>query len=482
MTSRSRGAVGEAAYDEFVSDQGPELQDAAEAPMDAFRLSPFARLARVHLVTIAGDALFTIALAGSIFFDVSVDKATAQVTLYLLLTIAPFAVAAPLIGPALDSTSGGRRWMVVAANATRAILCLFLVQNLGGLMFFPLAFAMLVAGKSYQISKSAIVPTTVHSDAGLVEANSKLALLSGVGVAVAAGPGVLISWALNPSVVVGSAAILFGISALMAVRLPPAVVAPEPPDEMERSELHSAAVRLSVSAMGILRGAVGFLAFLVAFTVRRADDPVWHLGAAAVAAQIGYMAGAALAPVLRRTRSEEVILAGSLAGTGVVAALMVLAPKMWALVGMSAALGLASSAGKQGFDSIVQRDAPDANRGRSFAQFETRFQLVWVVGALIPVALPVPFYVGLVGIAGITSFSAMSFMVGLRRARSGQLPPPLGISPWTARIGGMWRGWVGGQAAASPMGPVSPGRPMGARVRRAPRTGEPQGPVSPEDP
>ena len=38
---------------------------------------------------------------------------------------------------------------------------------------------------------------------------------------------------------------------------------------------------------------------------------------------------------------------------------------------------------KLAFDSIVQRDAPDANRGRSFAKFETRFQIIWVVGALL---------------------------------------------------------------------------------------------------
>ena len=46
---------------------------------------------------------------------------------------------------------------------------------------------------------------------------------------------------------------------------------------------------------------------------------------------------------------------------------------------------------KLAFDSLVQRDAPDANRGRSFARFETRFQLVWVIGALLPLLLlPIP--------------------------------------------------------------------------------------------
>ena len=53
-------------------------------------------------------------------------------------------------------------------------------------------------------------------------------------------------------------------------------------------------------------------------------------------------------------------------------------------------VGLGASTGKIAFDSLLQRDGPDAVRGRAFAQFETRFQAAWVVGALlgiIPVAI-----------------------------------------------------------------------------------------------
>ena len=46
------------------------------------------------------------------------------------------------------------------------------------------------------------------------------------------------------------------------------------------------------------------------------------------------------------------------------------------------AVATASAAGRVGFDSLLQRDGPDAVRGRAFAQFETRFQVAWVVGAL----------------------------------------------------------------------------------------------------
>ena len=42
-------------------------------------------------------------------------------------------------------------------------------------------------------------------------------------------------------------------------------------------------------------------------------------------------------------------------------------------------VNFSASIGRLAFDSIVQRDAPDANQGRAFAQFETRFQLAWVL-------------------------------------------------------------------------------------------------------
>ena len=51
---------------------------------------------------------------------------------------------------------------------------------------------------------------------------------------------------------------------------------------------------------------------------------------------------------------------------------------------------MASGIGRMAFDSIVQRDAPDANQGRAFAKFETRFQLSWAVAGVIPVLFTLP--------------------------------------------------------------------------------------------
>ena len=57
--------------------------------------------------SVAGDALIALALAGSLFFDIDPNAARWKVALYLALTMAPFAVVAPLIGPALDRLGAG---------------------------------------------------------------------------------------------------------------------------------------------------------------------------------------------------------------------------------------------------------------------------------------------------------------------------------------------------------------------------------------
>jgi hypothetical protein len=89
---------------------------------------------------------------------------------------------------------------------------------------------------------------------------------------------------------------------------------------------------------------------------------------------------------------------------------------------LSFVVGGTSTTGKQAFDAIVQRDAPDANRGRSFARFETRFQLFWVIGALIPIVIPIPIELGFAIIAAVASFALISYLVGVSQIRSGGVP------------------------------------------------------------
>ena len=113
-----------------------------------FIVSPFVRLSRVHALCAAGDAMITVALAGSLFFSIDPSAARWRVGLYLALTIAPFAVVSPLIGPIIDRYAGGRRLMILAINLGRMIAAILMVANLDSLFLFPLAFTILVLQKS----------------------------------------------------------------------------------------------------------------------------------------------------------------------------------------------------------------------------------------------------------------------------------------------------------------------------------------------
>ena len=397
--------------------------------------SAFSRLAVVHMLAVAGDTFITMALAGSLFFSISPQAARGRVALYLLLTVAPFAVVAPLLSPVIDRSRGGRRALIIAGAASRAIVCISMATHLDSLMLFPEAFAVLVLSKTHMVTKSALVPGTVSGEGELVAANSRLAVLSVIAGFVAAIPGVVVLKVgfLGADWVVRLAALTFACTALAGFRLTRPTPGADrlPPVALAEAELHAASVRMAASAMGVLRAVVGFLTFLVAFAFRHENAPAWWFGVVLAASMAGSFVGAALAPGLRRRFVEERILQGSLAsvvGAGLLAVWIGGRPAAAVLAG---AVGLAAGAGKLAFDSIVQRDAPDAIRGRTFARFETRFQLAWVVGAALPVAVRIPSGTGM-GLLALTAAVALSsYLAGLRALdhHHRELPVQTGSGP-----------------------------------------------------
>jgi hypothetical protein len=388
-----------------------------------FVVSPFTRLARTHACAVAGDTLIALALANSLFFDIDPNAARTRVAMYLLLTMAPFAVVAPLIGPALDRARGGRRLMVIGSNGLRAVICVMMIGDLDSMLLFPEAFAVLVLAKGYHVAKSAIVPTVVRSDAELVEANSRLSFLSGVVGFVAAVPGGLAFLVAGSEGVLVLAVAVFSVGAVMALRVPATQVVVDDTSETEREELRGGGIILAASAMGLMRGIVGFLTFLVAFALRTDDAPTYQFGIVIAASGIGSLLGALVAPALRRNdMPEERIVQTVLGLTGLAGVMAAWGGGIVAAAALALCIGISASSAKLAFDSVVQRDAPDANRGRSFARFETRFQLTWVVGAFLPVVIPVPMEIGFLVIAACATFALVSYLAGLRRLERGEMP------------------------------------------------------------
>ena len=401
--------------------------------------SKFRRLAITHALMMGGDAAMVVALADSLFFNIDLDAARSRVMLFLALSFAPFLVIAPLIGPLIDRVAGGRRLVIQLVAAARVVLMILMASNIDNLALFPLVFASLVLQKTYLVSKSALVPSTVRTHDELVEANSKLGLIAGITGAVAVVPaGILLKLAGAPATL-WYGAIIFGAAVFAATRLPPEVVAEHDADQAETNELAASSLQLGAIAMTVLRAIVGFTFFHLAFWLRSQDHGAVWFGAVVGVAALASMVGNAIAPKVRQRLSEESMLTVCLlvsAGTGL--AVSVLGGPVGAVV-LAAILNLAAALGRLSFESMVQRDAPGANQGRAFARFESRFQLAWAVGAFIAVAVQVPGRVGFL-IVGVVAGVTMLYVIARRNGRDfsgrslgrakGQAPRSRSASAW----------------------------------------------------
>ena len=411
--------------------------------------SPFQRLARVHAAATATDAVIAVALAGSIFFSISPDAARDRLALYLALTMAPFAVVTPLIGPVIDRMPGGRRAMILVTNLGRLVVALLMIRHLDTLWLFPEAFALLVLQKSYAVAKSAVVPRYVESESNLVQANSRLALISAVMSLVGASIGAALAFLGSPAVAAGAATVGYLVATAITLQLPRIPVARRRATSSERSALRAATILLSASAMAVMRGAVGFVTFMLAFALRGGEEgldvsapgaalggavasergvdivgdpgaPFWHFAVVVAAAGLSAFAGVQIAPILRRSVVEELILLGALTVALATALLAAITGGLMGITLLSGGVSISAAVGKLAFDSLVQRDAPDANHGRSFSRFEARFQIAWVVGAFIPVILPIPSRLGSLLVALMAAFALISFVISRRRTATQQ--------------------------------------------------------------
>ena len=409
-----------------------------------FQVSPFTRLVRVHALMAAGEAAMAVALADSLFLSITPGEARGRVLLFLGVSFAPFLILAKFIGPVIDRMPGGRRLLILLIAALRAIVMVLMVSQLDSLLLFPLAFVAMVLNKTYSVSKSALVPALIRSDNNLVEANAKLGVTAGiVGFAAAIPAGILSLISSKATLIFGAA--IFVIAALNALRFPKQTVARNEPAELEVQELRQPGVVIAVSAMSLVRASVGFVFFHLAFWFadpQRAEvvgtdtNGLWTqvkyhfgpqfgtmwFGIAVSMAAVGSLLGNLSAKRLNKLQRIEYLLVIALAIIGVAGLLTALTSVTITALLLMALVNYAAAIGNMAFESIVQRDATDANRGRALANYYTRFQLMWVAAGIIPVLLELPGVVGFGIVAGIGFSGALIYWVGLRQIALGAEP------------------------------------------------------------
>ena len=385
--------------------------------------SPFSRLVTAHAVSMCGDAAIAASLAGSLFFSTPTDSSRGKVLLYLLVTMLPFAVVAPVLGPALDYRRSGRRVLIATSMLGRGVLALLMARWVldpvpGGLLVYPLAFGILVLAKGYSIAKSALVPALIGREDELVKANSKLALVSAIATTVGGVPAFVIQEVFGAPWSLRFAFVIFVGGTLLALKIPSVQLAQTAREaELEREELTLPSIKLAGSAMALIRGAVGFLAFFAAFSLK-SNLPA--LGVAATMAVAGGFIGNIIGPHVRRLLKEEQMMAAALLVTASFVLLGTLLATTLAFAVSSLAVAVGAATGRLAFDSLLQRDGPDAARGRAFAQFETRFQVAWVVGALAGI-IPQNVKVGLMLLAIALALGGASYVAARRAARGREM-------------------------------------------------------------
>ncbi|MFC5800873.1 MFS transporter [Streptomyces formicae] len=408
--------------------------------------SGLGKLIELHAVNGAGDVMITVALASTVFFSVPTDEARGRVALYLAITMAPFTLLAPVIGPLLDHIPHGRRAAMAGAMTTRAVLALMMSGAVatGGIELYPAALGVLVCSKAYGVIRSAVVPRLLPPRFALVKANSRVTLAGLVATGIAAPVGAGLQ-RIGPEWPLYGACAIFAAGTVLALSLPHKVDSAK--GEHKARMLTHGERKPSLRTVGpsVLHGLQanmahrmlsGFLIFFLAFLLRvhplAGQSAAVSLVMVGVAAGVGNACGTAIGAWVRNRPPEVIVATGvSLALSAAVLAAVFFSPFMVAVLGGVA--GLSQALSKLSLDAMIQRDVPESVRTSAFARSETLLQMSWVVGGAIGIALPLNGTLGMsVATAILATGAALSLrglLVASRRSTPLSSAPPVHTAP-----------------------------------------------------
>ncbi|MEO6349804.1 MAG: MFS transporter [Candidatus Limnocylindrales bacterium] len=401
--------------------------------------SGLSRLLELHAFNTAGDAAIAVSLAGTLFFTVPTDDAAGQVALFLVLTMLPFAIVAPLIGPFLDRFRRGRRWAIGATLAVRAFCCWVLAGEVTdeSPAFYLAALGCLVASKAYGVTRASAVPRILPRDFTLVKANSRISL-TGTAAAAISAPLAIGAAALGAPWALRYAALLFVVGTILAILLPPRVDSSEGEEAVDLTQITSGKRKGISITRGVVNGLrsnaglrllSGFLTIFMAFTLREPPDsmgwggsPTILLGLVIGAAGVGNILGILIGSLAKSRKPQNVVIAVLVLDVAVVSFVAIFFT--WAtVVVLGLSVGLCQSLGKLSLDALIQNDVREEVRTSMFARSETLLQLSWVIGGLIGIGLFTVDATPRVGLLGIAAILLAWLAFVLTRARNEPTSP-----------------------------------------------------------
>ncbi|WP_083666378.1 MFS transporter [Saccharomonospora sp. CUA-673] len=435
------------------------------------------------MLNYASDAAMAVALANTLFFAATSGESRGNVALYLLITIAPFALVAPVIGPALDRIQRGRRLAMAVASAGQLLMCVLMALNFDNWILYPAALGKMVLSKSFMVLKAAVTPRVLPPEITLSKTNARLTVFGliagGAFGAVAAGFNSLF----GSAAALWFTAIICGVGAYQAMRIPSWVEVTEGEVPASLTDQSSAPqgrpakpkrtpmshhTTIALWGNGTIRVLTGFLMMFAAFAVKEqteagAYSPFMQLvmlGVIGGAAGAGGFLGNAIGSRMQFGKPDQVILvcvASALASTILAALIAGLATA--AVVGLVGAT--ASALAKNSLDAVIQQDMPEESRASAFGRSETVLQLAWVSGGAVGLLLPPTYWIGFLTVSGMLAVGlAQTWLVrggktmlptvgkgkmGGTRGRSGKTGGPSGGAGTSNKAGS-----AGPAAARSP--------------------------------
>ncbi|WP_280505385.1 MFS transporter [Nocardia farcinica] len=404
------------------------FQRAAKA--DGADKSGLTALTYATMANFALDAAIAVSLANTLFFASATAESKSKVALYLLITIAPFAVIAPLIGPLLDRLQRGRRLALATSFAVRAVLAVILVLEFDSWALYPLALGMMIGSKSFSVLKSAVTPRVLPPEIDLVRTNSRLTVFGLVGGTIGAGAiaGLVAAVAGSTGSLILAALIAAG-GAYLSLRIPrwvevtegevpatfgyhgddartevlrPGTESSVPP--RKRRQPLGRAVVSGLWGNSSIRVLTGFLTFYIAFVAKATEhrplQQALMLGAVGAAAGIGNFAGNATGARIPLGRPAVIVVSCAGACTAV-ALFAVFADNLLGAVVAALVASAASALAKVSLDASIQDDLPPESIASGFGRSETALQLSWVVGGAAGVLLPTEYWIGFSVVSGI---------------------------------------------------------------------------------
>lgn len=400
----------------------------------------------------AVDAAMAVALANTLFFAAATGESKGRVALYLLITIAPFAVIAPLIGPALDRLQHGRRVALAASFALRTALALVLILNYDGasgsypsMVLYPCALAMMVFSKSFSVLRSAVTPRVMPPSIDLVRVNARLTMFGLLGGTIAGGAiaGGVEFVCTHLFKMPGALFVVIAVTiagAMLSMRIPrwvevtagevPATLSYRQDSGPRRSGWQevkkvSGTLRqplgrnIITSLWGncTIKVMVGFLFLYPAFVAKAHQASGWAqiamLGMIGAAAGIGNFVGNFTSARLKLGRPAALVVRCTVAVSAVALAASVAGNLTVAVIATLVTSG-SSAIAKASLDASLQNDLPEESRASGFGRSESTLQLAWVLGGALGVMVYTELWIGFTAVTALLILGLAQTLVSFR--------------------------------------------------------------------